>query len=99
MSARPRTAGGAVVVGPWPGSTTALRRPTRVARRPIPHHYYADKWGTRVLMDYRDCRTPFAPDVEVPRDRLCARCRQERHDAAPPLIEICELSGGGGVDG
>jgi hypothetical protein len=36
-------------------------------------------------MDCRECRRPFAPDAEVPRDRLCAECRKAQEEAAPPL--------------
>lgn len=77
-----------VVVGPWPGSNrygvTPGRRPPR---RPIPNRYRVGKHGPVQLMDCRECRRPFAPDTEVPRDRLCADCRKAQEESAP-MLEI-----------
>lgn len=83
-----------VVVGPWPGSTATPvgpRRFTRQQRREIPRRYRTDKWGSRALMDCRECRTPWAPDVEIPRDRVCDQCRTRREETEPGLIPIDEL--------
>ncbi|MEU6580636.1 hypothetical protein [Nocardia sp. NPDC046763] len=87
---------GNVVAGPWPGSSRAAV-PARVAkpdqRRPIPHRYRVGKHGPVVLMDCRECHTPFAPDVEVPRGLLCANCRGDADAASPGLFDL------GGRDG
>lgn len=81
---------GTVVVGPWPGSTARPAARLARLRRGIPRRYRADRWGTTVLMDCRACRTPFAPDVEIPRDRLCAGCRQTADTDTPALFPIEE---------
>ncbi|WP_280363756.1 hypothetical protein [Nocardia wallacei] len=83
-----------VVVGPWPGSS-ASSAASRWRPRPgrgIPHRY-RDRWGRRQLMDCRECRVPFHPDIDVPRDRLCADCRKDRADLAPALFDAGEVSG------
>ncbi|KZM70950.1 hypothetical protein IU500_07125 [Nocardia terpenica] len=74
-----------VVIGPWPGSDRHGLTPGQPLRRPVPHRYKVGKHGPVVLMDCRDCRRPFRPDVEVPRDRLCADCRSDCAVAAPML--------------
>lgn len=83
-----------VVPGPWPDRRAAA--PARTAKpeqpQPIPHRYKVGKHGPVVLMDCRKCRTPFHPNIEVPRDLLCASCRGSA-DAAPGLFEL------GGSDG
>ncbi|MBB5918928.1 hypothetical protein BJY24_007840 [Nocardia transvalensis] len=56
---------------------------------PLPHRY-TDKWGNRQLVDCPDCRTPWAPDAVIPRDRLCRTCRTLRAFETPALIEIEE---------
>ncbi|MCM6774944.1 hypothetical protein NDR87_26225 [Nocardia sp. CDC159] len=83
---------GTVVVGPWAGSAAAPSVSVTRRRRagPIPHRY-RDRYGARYLIDCRGCRVPFRPDVEVPRDRLCRDCREQRPDLAPPaLFEVRE---------
>ncbi|MEU6582838.1 hypothetical protein [Nocardia sp. NPDC046763] len=79
-----------VVAGPWPGSSRTAapaRAATSYAPRPIPHRYRVGAHGPTVLMDCRECRTPWAPDVPVPRDRLCRTCRPA-DEATPALFEI-----------
>ncbi len=66
-----------VVVGPWPGSVQAAGPARPSPPRPIPHRYRVGKHGPLVLMDCRECRIPWAPDVPVPRDRLCQQCRPD----------------------
>ncbi|MFE2998702.1 hypothetical protein ACFXG4_27330 [Nocardia sp. NPDC059246] len=79
-----------VVAGPRPGSSRAAALPARAVTppRPIPHRYRVGTHGPVVLMDCRECRTPWAPDVEVPRDRLCRNCRRDADEATPALFEI-----------
>lgn len=93
MTGRRDPANPDVLIGPWPGSTasTRTRRPQPQPRGDIPHRYRTDRWGGRALMDCRKCRTPWAPDVEIPRDRVCTACRAARERDAPPLISIDEL--------
>lgn len=80
-----------VVAGPWPGSSQTAARAVRPAKPaaagPIPHRYQVGTYGPVVLMDCYECRTPWAPDVEVPRDRLCRKCRSRAAEAAPALFE------------
>lgn len=83
---------GNVVAGPWPGSSraaAAARAPEKP--RPVPHRYRVGAHGPIVLMDCRACRTPWAPDVEVPRDRLCRSCRRGADDATPALFDPTNL--------
>jgi hypothetical protein len=42
-----------------------------------------------------DCKTPWAPGVEIPRDRLCDACREARELETPGLWRVDELPGGG----
>lgn len=92
-----RAGEGEVVVGPWPGSRIspppARRWPRR--RAEIPRRIPVDRWGTKVLMYCRDCRRPWAPDVPIPADRLCASCRDDREDTAPGLFDPRDLGPGG----
>ena len=86
-----------VVAGPWPGSTTApvpSRRPPispPPSRRPIPGRY-SDKYGNRQLMSCLKCLTPWAPGVEIPRDRLCTQCRPDDPNQLA-LIPLSDLTG------
>ncbi|WP_280335461.1 hypothetical protein [Nocardia wallacei] len=57
------------------------------SRGPIPHRY-RDRWRNVQLTDCPDCRTPWAPEARIPRDRLCGRCRTRRAFETPALIEI-----------
>ncbi|MBF6328754.1 hypothetical protein [Nocardia transvalensis] len=82
-----------VLIGPWPGSHGQERPPGRQLRRPIPHRYKVGKHGPVVLMDCRECRRPFHPDIEVPRDRLCVDCRTAR-SVATPMLDLNGLEGG-----
>ncbi|TLF74088.1 hypothetical protein [Nocardia cyriacigeorgica] len=89
---------GEVVVGPWPGSSSTPPPPRWWSRRrggEIPRRVPVDRWGGKVLMDCRECRRPWAPDVTIPRDRLCASCRADREDAAPGLFAAPDLGPGG----
>lgn len=81
-----------IVVGPWSGSNPYGIMPAQPApaRRPIPHRYRVGKHGPTVLMDCRECRRPWAPEVEVPRDRLCNECRADA-DLATPTLDLGEL--------
>lgn len=95
MTGRRDPANPGVVVGPWAGSTAAPARARRTEperRGEIPRRYRTDRWGGRALMDCRDCRTPWAPEVEIPHDRLCADCRAARDRETPPLITVDELT-------
>ena len=69
---------GAVVVrGPWVGSSPAPQ-PARHAparRRYIPRRIRTDRYGNRVLMYCKRCFTPWAPNVDIPEDKLCSDCR------------------------
>ncbi|MFE3229308.1 hypothetical protein [Nocardia sp. NPDC059228] len=80
-----------VVAGPWPGSSRAAapaRTAKPLAKRPIPHRYRVGKHGPVQLMDCSECHTPWHPDVEVPRDRLCTTCRGDADSATPGLFQL-----------
>ncbi|MGA6208104.1 hypothetical protein ACPESR_25455 [Nocardia testacea] len=87
---------GGAAVGSVPG-----RRPARAYRRDLGHEAVVPRrvWvgPTRVLMYCRDCKTPWAPNVEIPHDRLCAQCLEQRELDTPGLWRLDELSGGGDV--
>ncbi|MFE7747074.1 hypothetical protein [Nocardia sp. NPDC057455] len=59
-------------------------------RPPIPHRRRVGKYGPVVLMDCRRCHAPFRPDVDVPRDLLCAQCRGGRDAEQPALLEVLD---------
>ncbi|MEU1550245.1 hypothetical protein [Nocardia sp. NPDC005745] len=56
-------------------------------RRPIPQRYRVRPGDTVALMECRNpqCRAPFDPRFEVPRDRLCVECRKAQREATPVL--------------
>lgn len=79
---------GGAVIDPEPGEFRRAPAAQPAPRRPIPHRYRSGKFGPWVLMDCRDCRTPWAPDVEIPRDRLCDDCRAARAEQTPTIPGI-----------
>ncbi|MGI5223251.1 hypothetical protein [Nocardia sp. CA-290969] len=87
---------GRAVAGQVPGY-----RPGRARRRMpssdavVPRRVWVDRFGPRVLMYCADCKTPWAPGVEIPRDRLCEECREVREIDTPGLWRLDELPGGG----
>ncbi|MFD6357913.1 hypothetical protein [Nocardia tengchongensis] len=80
-----------VVAGPWPGSSRAAAPARAATPRPVPHRYRVGTHGPTVLMDCRECRTPWAPDVPVPRDRYCRNCRPAAVEAALALFDPTDL--------